>query len=158
MEPSTASAIPPKTSAVAGHWSNTLPPWFDTTIPAAPASFAFKAPFTVIIPFTINGTPASSATSRSSSTVLLPAGGSKFLRNGKPAASTSMATAKAFASCTSAIFSLMISRFHGFTVGIPSPCSLAIAFVAATMTLLSVPSPVKAAIPHSAQDDTRISL
>ena len=33
---------------------------------AAPASFAFKAPFAVITPFTITGTPAARATSRSS--------------------------------------------------------------------------------------------
>ena len=41
--------------------------------------------------------------------------------------------------------------FHGFTVGIPSPPAFLIAFVAATMTLLSVPSPVKAAMPDAAQ-------
>lgn len=48
--------------------------------------------------------------------------------------------------------------FHGFTVGIPSPPAFLIAFVAATMTLLSVPSPVKAAMPDAAQAETRISL
>ena len=158
MEPSTAVAISSRTSAVAGHWSRTLPPWLDTTMAAAPASLAFKAPFTVIIPFTIKGTPAASTISRSSSTDLLPAGGLKFFKNGRPAASISMAAAKAPASLTSAIFSRIISTFHGFTVGIPSPPAFLIASVAATITLLSIPSPVKAAIPNSAQEETNISL
>ena len=146
------------TSAVAGHWSSTRPPWFDTIIALAPASFALRAPFTVIIPFTINGVPAICMISRSSETVLLPAGGSRFLRKGRPAASISIATANAPDSCTSSIFSRMVSVFHGFTVGIPAPSAFLIALVAATMTFGSVPSPVKAAMPFFAQADTRISL
>jgi len=158
IESPTASAISSRTSAVAGHWSSTRPPWFDTTIADAPASFAFNAPLTVITPFTINGVPAIFAIWRSSSTVLLPAGGSIFLRNGSPAASISIATARAFDSCTISIFPAITSRFHGFTVGIPIPSVFLIAFVAATITLLSTPSPVNAAIPYFAQEDTRISL
>ena len=85
--------------------------------------------------------------SRSSATVLLPAGGSKFLRNGRPAASTSIATANAPESCMSSIFSRIVSIFHGFTVGMPVPFAFLMAFVAAIMTFASVPSPVKAAMP-----------
>ena len=35
-----------------------LPPWFETTMALAPASTAFSAPFTVMMPFMINGLPA----------------------------------------------------------------------------------------------------
>ena len=41
-------------------------------------------------------------------------------------------------------FSLIVSRFQGLTVGIPCPSTALIACVAAAMTLLSRPSPVKA--------------
>ena len=57
-----------------------------------PGLFCLQAPLTVITPFTINGIPAIFAISPSSSTVLLPAGGSMFLRNGSPAASPRRST------------------------------------------------------------------
>ena len=122
---------------------------------AAPASFAFNAPFTVITPFTINGAPAISAMAFRSSTDLPPAGGSIFFRNGRPAASTSIATAKAPDFFTRSIFSRIVSRFHGFTVGTPMPPANAIASVAASITFGFVPSPVKATMPFSAQAETR---
>ena len=152
------STILSNTSAVAGVWSRTLPPWLDTTIALAPASNAFFAPDTVIIPFTMNGIPAALTISPSCSTVLLPAGGLRFLRNGSPAASISMATAKALLSFTIFILSATISLLHGFTVGTPAPPASLMAFVAATITLASIPSPVKAAMPFSAQAFTRILL
>ena len=49
--PPTASAMAGSTSAVAGHWSSTRPPWLETTMPAAPASRAFFAPATVMMPW-----------------------------------------------------------------------------------------------------------
>ena len=111
-----------------------------------------------MMPFTMNGTPAASTISRSSSTDLLPAGGVRFFRKGRPAASTSIATAKALASFTSAIFSRTVSMFHGFTVGMPRPPAFFTAAVAATITSGFVPSPVNAAMPCSAHADTRMSL
>ena len=67
-------------------------------MPDAPASRAFSAPRTVMTPLRMKGVPSSISTiSRSSATVLLPAGGWRFFRNGSPAASMSMATAKGFA-------------------------------------------------------------
>ena len=79
-------------------------------------------------------------------------------RKGRPAASTSMATAKAPLSFTKSIFSRISSRFQGFTVGTPMPSTAPIARVAWTMTLLSRPSPVKAAMPAWAQPLTRAAL
>ena len=60
--------------------------------------------YAAMIPFRMNGFFAQAAISRSSSTVLLPAGGCKFFRKGRPAASMSMATAKGSAVATSSIF------------------------------------------------------
>ena len=54
----TASAISGSTSALAGVWPSTRPPWLDTMIAAAPASAAFCAPRTVMTPLTMNGMPA----------------------------------------------------------------------------------------------------
>ena len=48
--------------------------------------------------------------------------------------------------------------FQGFTVGTPQPWFFFSASAAASMTAGLVPSPVKAAIPASAQADTRMSL
>ena len=48
----------------------------------------------------------------SSSTVLLPAGGVRFFRKGRPAASMSMAMAKGSAAFTRSIFCRMVSRFQ----------------------------------------------
>ena len=143
IEPFTSFTISSSTSAVAGHWSSTLPPWLDTMIASAPASFAFLAPFAVITPLTING---------------LPAGGFIFFRNGSPAASISIATANAPDFFTSSIFSRTVSRFQGFTVGIPHPSFSRIASVAASITFAFTPSPVNAAIPASAQADTSTLL
>ena len=53
--PLNLSAISSKTAAVAGVPSKTLPPWFETTIPWAPALMAFCAPSNYIIPLTIKG-------------------------------------------------------------------------------------------------------
>ena len=156
--PPTASAMAGSTSAVAGHWSSTRPPWLDTTMPAAPASRAFFAPATVMMPLAMKGLPAMATICRSSSTVLLPAGGVMFFRKGRPAASMSMATAKGSAERTRSIFSRMVSIFQGFTVGTPQPPFLAMAATAPSMTEGSVPSPVKAAMPASAQAATRMSL
>ena len=61
------------------------PPWLLTTMPLAPASSAFFAPFTVMMPLRMNGLPFIIFTiSFSSSTVLLPAGGVRFFRKGRP--------------------------------------------------------------------------
>lgn len=51
----TASAISGSTSAVAAAPGSTRPPWFDTTMAAAPASTAFSAPRTVMMPLRIMG-------------------------------------------------------------------------------------------------------
>jgi len=147
------------TSAVAGHWSNTRPPWLLTTMPLAPASRAFFAPFTVMMPLRIKGLPSASFTiSFNSSTVLLPAGGVRFFRKGRPAASMSMAMAMGSAALTSTIFSRIRSMFQGFTVGTPQPSFFRRAPAAALITAGSTPSPVKAAMPASAQAVTSISL
>ena len=53
--PPTAAAMSGRTSAVAGHWSSTRPPWLETTMPAAPASRAFSAPRTVMMPLRMKG-------------------------------------------------------------------------------------------------------
>ena len=79
-------------------------------------------------------------------------------RKGRPAASTSMATAKAPLSRTRASFSRMSSIFQGLTVGTPTPPTSRMALVAWTMTLASRPSPVKAAMPAWAQPLTRAAL
>ena len=73
-------------------------------MPLAPASRAFLAPATVMTPLTMKGLPAISTIWRSSSTVLLPAGGVMFFRKGRPAASMSMAMAKGSAAFTRSIF------------------------------------------------------
>ena len=127
-------------------------------MPLAPASSAFFAPATVMMPLRMKGFSAFSAIWRSSSTVLLPAGGVRFFRKGRPAASISMAMAMGSAALTSAIFSSTSAMFQGFTVGTPQPWFFFSASAAASMTAGLVPSPVKAAIPASAQADTRMSL
>ena len=48
--------------------------------------------------------------------------------------------------------------FHGLMVGTPQPSALPMALVAMVMTSGLVPSPVKAAMPAWAQEDTRMSL
>ena len=143
---------------MAGHWSSTRPPWLDTTMAAAPASLAFKAPLTVITPLTMKGRSASFTISASSSTLLLPAGGVMFLRKGRPAASTSMATAKQPLALAWVIFSRMVSMFQGLMVGTPQPPAAPMALVAISITVGLVPSPVKAAMPFSAQARTSTSL
>lgn len=68
-------------------------------------------------PLMMNGTLASAIMPRSSSTVLLPAGGFRFFKNGRPAASMSMATANAPVARTRAIFSAIgpgIPRLYGW--------------------------------------------
>ena len=127
-------------------------------MPLAPASRAFNAPLTVMIPLRMKGLPAIAAISFNSSTVLLPAGGVRFFRKGRPAASMSMAMAKGSAAFTSSIFCRMVSMFQGFTVGTPQPPFFFRASAAASMTAGLVPSPVKAAIPAWAQAVTRMSL
>ena len=146
------------TSCVAGQSSSTRPPWFETTMPAAPASMAFSAPLTVMMPFKINGTPAARAISFNCSTVLLPAGGSRCCKNGRPAASMSMAMAKQPELRASAIFRATVALSHGLTVGMPAPPQAVMAAAAPSMTLWFVPSPVKAAMPAAAQAGTRILL
>ena len=144
---------------MAGHWSSTRPPWLLTTMPLAPASSAFFAPFTVIMPLRMNGLPFISLTiSFSSSTVLLPAGGVRFFRKGRPAASMSMATAMGSAAPTSSAFSRTRSIFQGLMVGTPQPWFFFSASAAAWITAGLVPSPVKAAMPAPAQAVTRMSL
>ena len=66
IRPPTASAMAGSTSAVEGHWSSTRPPWLDTTMPAAPASMALRAPAGVMMPLRIKGLPANAMISRSS--------------------------------------------------------------------------------------------
>ena len=97
---------------------------------AAPASLAFKAPFTLKIPFTIKGTSISCTISFNSFTFFLPAGGTNPFKNGKPAASISMAIAKASASLASFNFSTTISLAHGLIVGTPIPSFSLIFWVA----------------------------
>ena len=111
-----------------------------------------------MMPLAMKGFSAMSTIWRSSSTVLLPAGGVMFFRKGRPAASMSMAMAKGSAAFTRSIFCRMVSRFQGLTVGTPQPPFLAMAAAAPSMTAGSVPSPVKAAMPASAQAATRMSL
>ena len=146
------------TSAVAGHWSSTRPPWLDTTMALAPASRAFLAPATVMMPLRMKGFSAHSTICFSSSTVLLPAGGVMFFRKGNPAASMSMAMAKGLAVFTRSSFSFTVSRFQGLMVGTPQPWVRVMALAVPSMTAGSVPSPVKAAMPASAQAGTRMAL
>src|SRR5699024_1210501 len=68
--------------------------------------------------------------------------GRHILQERRPAASTSIATAKAPASFTSWSFSCTVSRFQGLIVGIPSPPAFPMAAAAAFTTAGSVPSPV----------------
>ena len=102
--------------------------------------------------------PAALIICASSSTDLLPAGGVRFFRNGSPAASISIAIAKGFEARTKSIFSFIVSMFQGFTVGTAAPLHFEIAFAAAFITSGFVPSPVKAAIPASAQAAVKTSL
>ena len=106
----------------------------------------------------MKGRSASFTISASSSTLLLPAGGVMFLRKGRPAASTSMATAKQPLALAWAIFSRMVSMFQGLMVGTPQPPATPMALVAISITVGLVPSPVKAAMPFSAQARTSTSL
>lgn len=76
--PPTAAAISGRTSAVAGLWSRTRPPWLETTIAAAPAWAALTAPLTLMMPLTMKGTSVRAMISFISSTDLLPAGGTNF--------------------------------------------------------------------------------
>ena len=117
----------------------------------APASTAFSAPRTVMMPLRIKGFRAYSATSRSSATVLLPAGGIRLRRKGRPAASMSMAMAMGSAVRASSSFCIRVSRSQGFTVGTPQPCWARMACVAPSITAGSTPSPVKATMPALAQ-------
>ena len=103
-------------------------------------------------------TPASRAISCSCSTVLLPAGGVRFCKKGKPAASMSMASAKQPDSRAIAIFFATVALSQGLTVGMPKPPLAAMAAVAPSITLGLVPSPVKAAMPAAAQAGTRMAL
>src|SRR5581483_7450222 len=59
--PSTASTTSGSASIVAETPSSCLPPWFETTIAAAPCSHASRASSAVNSPFTTSGTPASAA-------------------------------------------------------------------------------------------------
>ena len=111
-----------------------------------------------MMPLRMKGFSAFSAIWRSSSTVLLPAGGVRFFRKGRPAASMSMAMAMGSAALTSAIFSSTSAMFQGFTVGTPQPLFFFRASAAPSMTAGLMPSPVKAAIPAAAQAVTRMSL
>ena len=111
-----------------------------------------------MIPLMMKGSPASLMMAFISSTDLLPAGGTKFFRKGSPAASTSMATAKAPDCFTSSIFSEIIWAFQGFTVGTPTPPQALMASVAPCITWGSIPSPVKAAMPASAHPGTSSAL
>ena len=104
-----------------------------------------------MMPLTMKGLPAILAISASCSTVLLPAGGFMPFRKGRPAPSTSMATAKQWEACTSSILALTVSWFQGFTVGTPMPWQAAMALQADFITSAFRPSPVKAAMPFSAQ-------
>ena len=156
--PPTASTISGSTSAVAGQWSSTRPPWFETTMPLAPASSAFSAPRAVMMPFRMNGRCAQETICFNSSTLLLPAGGVKPCKNGRPAASMSIAMAKGSASCTSANFSRIVSISHGLMVGTPQPPFALSASAAPSTTFGSVPSPVKARMPAFAHARMRISL
>ena len=156
--PFTASAMAGSTAAVEGTPSWTRPPWLDTTMPAAPASRAFLAPFTVMTPLMIKGTPAYSMTSRSSATVLDPAGGLRPFRKGRPAASMSMANTLAPEALAASSLAKRVSLSQGLTVGMPLPPLRPMALAAASKTAGSVPSPVKAAMPTWAQASTRISL
>ena len=81
-----------------------------------------------------------------------------FLRNGRPAASTSMATAKQPLSLACSILALMVSMFQGLMVGTPQPFAAPMALVAMVITSGLVPSPVKAVMPFSAQARTSTSL
>ena len=125
---------------------------------AAPAAFAFKAPFTVMMPFTMNGTPALRIISASSSSDLEPADVFSFFKKGRPAPSTSMAQAKAPLSFTQANFSCSVSGPQGFTVGMPRPPAFLMAPQAACITVASAPSPVMATMPSAAQPETSTSL
>ena len=69
-----------------------------------------------------------------------------------------MAMAMGSAAFTSASFSSTNAMFQGFTVGTPQPWFFFSASAAASITAGLVPSPVKAAMPASAQADTRMSL
>ena len=79
-------------------------------------------------------------------------------KNGRPAASMSMAMAKQPELRASAIFRATVALSHGLTVGMPAPPQAVMAAAAPSMTLWSVPSPVKAAMPAAAQAGTRILL
>ena len=81
-----------------------------------------------------------------------------FFKNGRPAASISMAIAIAPEFLTKFNFSFIVSMFQGLTVGIPNPDTLFIASVADFITSGLVPSPVKANIPSLAHDETKILL
>ena len=123
---------PAYTSAVIGY-----------TMAAAPASFAFNAPFTVTTPFTINRRTGHFPVAFRSSTDSPPAGGSIFFRNGRSAASTSIATAK---HRTSSQDPSSHESYPDSTASLsehPMPSANAIASVAASITFGFVPSPVK---------------
>ena len=111
-----------------------------------------------MMPLRMKGFSAQATICWSSSTVLLPAGGVMFFRKGRPAPSMSMAMAKGSAAFTRSSFSLMVSIFQGLMVGTPQPPFLARTWAAPCIKVGLVPSPVKAAMPFSAQAGTRISL
>ena len=94
---------------------------------------------------------------RSSSTVLLPAGGVSPFRKGRPAASMSMATAKGSAERTRSILVCRVFTSQGLMVGTPWPPQAEMAFTAPSTTAGLVPSPVKAAMPAWAQEDKRLT-
>ena len=124
----------------------------------APASNAFFAPATVMMPLRMKGLLVRAAISFNSWTVLLPAGGVRFFRKGRPAASMSMAIARGLAGVTRSNFCLMTSMFQGLMVGIPQPSLFLRASAAASTMAGLVPSPVNAAMPAWAQADTKMSL
>ena len=106
----------------------------------------------------IKGTPAYSMISRSSATVLDPAGGVRPFKKGRPAASMSMAKTFAPEALAASSLANRVSRSQGFTVGMPRPPFSPMALEAAANTPGSTPSPVKAAMPASTQAGTRMPL
>ena len=111
-----------------------------------------------MMPLTRKGTPAYSMISRSSATVLEPAGGLSPFRKGRPAASISMANTRAPEALASSSLAKTVSRSQGLTVGMPLPPFWPMTLAAEENTAGLVPSPVKAAIPAWAQAGTRTSL
>ena len=138
--------------------SSTLPPWFETMMPAAPACMALRAPFTLMIPFRITGLDERSHSAFSSLTSLKPTGTSLLRRLLSPLASMSDAIAGQLLSFTRSTRQSMCPIAHGLIVGTPTPPAVRMASIAPWNTAASTPSPVKAAMPLSAQALTRMLL